>query len=140
MYTDLKTYEDCCAIVQQDPTTLDHLMAIPNETDRDPIVKDYLLKIVIEGINMMPENENELRLTKRWIPDFTDGTTKYELWLRVNKDNTKPSGFGLACYSCDNTYSNTRCGSRLVFRSLGRAKYAFSQFPELFEGSYLINI
>jgi len=138
MYTEIKDTGIALTVIATNPAVLEILNTIP-EPARKPIIDDYLLKAVIAAVNMMPENENEQKLEKPWIPDFTDGTTKYALWPDIVKDDSKPSGFGLSYFVYGHSYSYTFCGSRLTFRSRSRAKFVFDNYLELIESVYLVD-
>lgn len=121
----LKTLEDCAIATGRNPKIqpeVAHLL----EKDRKKAIADYWLPIVIEAIN-------------KSIPaDWTnDREPKYSIWFDVVVDKSKPSGFGLSYYGCGGTHSTTSVGSRLTFRSIPGLKYAWKQFPDLFEEVYL---
>ena len=121
----LKTKEDCAIATGRDPKIqpiVDHLL----EKDAKKAIADYWLPIVIEAIN------------KSIPPDWSNSDeTKYSIWFDVIEDKSKPSGFGLSCDGCVNASTDTAVVSRLTFRNTKGLKYAWKQFPELFEEVYL---
>ncbi len=122
---DLKTFEDCCIATGRDPEAIQKIfdlikMVVPK------IVADSKLAIVIEAINKSIE------------PDWSNWNEwKYFPRFKVVKDKSKPSGFGLSYYDYFNSLTYTLVGSRLTFRSLEGLRYAWKQFPDLYEAVYL---
>ncbi len=121
----LKTIEDCAIATGRDPKIqpeVSHLL----KKDRKKVIADYWLPIVIEAIN------------KSIPPDWANGLEpKYSIWFNVVEDKNKPSGFGLSYLDYVGTDTDTIVGSRLTFRSIPGLKYAWKQFPDLFEEVYL---
>lgn len=91
------------------------------------LVAHYKLILIAEAIN------------DGWQPDWgSRDQYKYQLWPNVDKDNSKPSGFGLSYGVCADWCTDSSVGSRLCFRSREAARYCLETFKELWEDYFLI--
>ncbi len=121
----IKTFEEACVALGYDASipTFDNAP----EKHRKALSSHYKLVIIVEAVN------------DGWQPDWSNTDEyKYELWPDIVKDETKPSGFGLACDGYDLWHTITGVGSRLCFKSREAAKHTFETFKELYEDYLLI--
>ena len=127
MYTEIKTFEDACA-VSGTPTTLPDVSMIP-ERFREPLLAYYELMVKAEAVNLDPDESKpfEERIFK---PDYNDGTWKYFPVF----DLSGPSGFAFYDFVSWHTYS--RVGSRLEYRDRDRATYAGETFTPTYEKAF----
>jgi hypothetical protein len=97
------------------------------EKHRKALLAHYKLIIIVEAIN------------DGWTPDWSNTDEyKYGLFHDIVKDETKPSGFGLAYDVCVSWATYTAVGSRLCFQSRDAAKHCFDTFKDLWEDYFLI--
>ncbi len=121
----IKTFEDACTSLGIEPFVPD-FSATPVKHQK-ALAAHYKLVIIVEALN------------EGWQPDWSNTDEyKYELWPDIEKDESKPSGFGLSYDDCVRWITDTTVGSRLCFKSREVAKYAFEQFKELYEDYLLI--
>ena len=86
--------------------------AIPGADETgNRLQKQLDLEAYIESLNQ------ESNGGKPWVPDFEDGTTKYEPWFWPVKSDTHPSGLVFSGTDYVYTRTNSHCGSRFVFHS-----------------------
>ena len=111
----VKTYEDACAVLGIDPNA-----SLPYLTDADGDIAflnaTAKLVIIVRALN------------EGWTPDWSNSSQyKHYPWFRAN-----PAGSGFSFRVCvfDCTLSNV--GSRLVFKSEELAKYAGTQFLDIY--------
>lgn len=70
-------------------------------------------------------------LNEEWIPDWTNSNQyKYFPWFKMGSS----SGVGFSYGGCGSWCANSSVGSRLAFRSSDLAKYAGTEFTEIFKG------
>ena len=116
----IKTFEDACQVLNLDPTHLP-IVDLLTEKDRKSIIAYYKLTIIIRALN------------EGWEPNWKDSNEfKYYNYLFVRSGS---------CFVYSYTYftnSDTFLGSRLCFKSSELAKYALSQFNNLYEDYLLI--
>jgi hypothetical protein len=121
----LTSIEACFISTGNDPKLLPIVDHLP-ENRRAKAVADYQYDIVVEAIN------------KGIPPDWSNpGEAKWELWPRVVKDASKPSGFGLSYIVFDYSDPGTLAGARHTFRSQKQAKFCWDHFQALIEIVYL---
>lgn len=70
--------------------------------------------------------------------DFTKTNWKYAPWFYIEKDDKKPSGFGLSGTHCGSWATDTTVGSRLSFLGSQKAKNFGNQFKELYEDMFFV--
>ncbi len=121
----IKTFEEACTSLGY-PTELPVFLK-PVTKHHKAIIAHYKLVIIVEAVNA------------GWQPDW-DNTDeyKYELWPDIVKDETKPSGFGLAYFGYVRWVAISSVGSRLCFVSREAAKQVFETFKDLYEDYLLI--
>jgi hypothetical protein len=118
MYTEIKTFEDACQLLSLDPTTIIPDFSLFPESDRQAMIAHSKLVIIAKAIN------------GDWVPDWTNGEwDKYYPWF----DMSSPSGGGFSFDVDDIWNANSYVGSRLCFESREKAKYAGTQFEELYK-------
>lgn len=117
----IKTFEDACDILGLDP-----LKSIPYSepaNDREKATNAYAkLDIIAEALN------------EGWKPDWSDSDQD-----KYNPYFTHRSGFGLSCCGYDYWHSGTTVGSRLCYSSRELAKYAGTQFEEIYRELFTKN-
>lgn len=123
----IKTFEDACNALKLNPATVIPNFATMPEKHQKALVAHTKLIIIVEAVN------------EGWTPDWSNtDERKFELWPDIEKDETKPSGFGLSCFAYDGWCTTTHVGSRLCFKSREVAQYTFETFKELYEDYMLI--
>jgi hypothetical protein len=116
----VKSFEDACQIVQPS----ENLKVLLNYPGIDKIMNTARagakLMIITKALN------------EGWFPDWTNvDEYKYYPWFYMDKNKYSPSGFGLYDVAYDR--SNSDVGSRLCFKSEELAKYAATQFNDLYK-------
>lgn len=112
----VKTFEDACAIEAPSPE-LTPLLSYQG-TDKDMIAARDWAKM------------NHIRkvLNEEWEPNWSNSSElKFYPWFDMS------SGSGLSYYDFDNDYSSSLVGSRLCFKSSALARYAGTQFIDLYK-------
>jgi hypothetical protein len=115
-YKTIKSFEDACKKLNEDPTLLP-VVSLLSEEFRKAIIAYYKLVIIFKAIN------------NGWVPDWSKySQCKYYPWFRILS-----SGFGFAYsyYYLADMYSVA--GSRLCFSSKEMSDYAGKQFLELYK-------
>ncbi|MDN3672636.1 hypothetical protein QWY99_06155 [Flavobacterium branchiarum] len=122
MYTDIKTFEDACKVLNLDPAIIIPDFSLFPESDRQAMIDHTKLVIIAKAIN------------GDWVPDWNDWDQyKYHPWFKM----VSPSGGGFSCYGYDSWLTLSAVGSRLCFQTRDMAKYAGKQFEELYK-SYFV--
>jgi hypothetical protein len=122
MYTDIKTFEDACKVLNLDSTTIIPDFSLFPESDKEAMIAHVKLIIIAKAIN------------GDWVPDWTNGEwDKYYPWFKMGS----PSGGGFSFRDCDSWYTYSTVGSRLCFETREKAKYAGKQFEDLYK-SYFV--
>jgi hypothetical protein len=122
MYTDIKTFEDACKVFNLDPTTIIPDFSLFPESDRQAMIDHAKLVIIAKAIN------------GDWIPDWNNGKwDKYYPWFVMGSS----SGVGFSYFGYDDWDATSFVGSRLCFESGEKARYAGTQFKELYK-SYFV--
>lgn len=125
MKSQIKTWQEAFAAKGINPEIMPDVSMLP-EAYRKPQIALFKLHVVAEVLN------------EGWQPDYTDhGQPKYFPWFEVQANKATPSGFGLSCNVCDHWYANSLVGVRLCFKTSVIAKYAGTQFKELYEELFL---
>ncbi len=122
LYTDIKTYEDACNVLNINPAE-DLPYANPANAKQESLNAFAKLETIVKAIN-----------GDEAFPDWTNSNQwKYYPWFWMNKASKTVSGLGLSYfdYVCDTSVSYV--GSRLVFDSKEKAKYAANQFNDIYE-------
>lgn len=123
MHTDIKTFEDACKALNIDPQKLPDFSIFPvkHQTAMQAHAK---LVIIAEAIN------------EGWTPNWKEyDQNKYSPWFDMN-DEDASDGFSFNAADCDSGTSDV--GSRLCFSSREKAKYASTQFLELYKEYFVI--
>lgn len=98
---------------------------LPKE-QQNYLIAAYQLPIIIEVRN------------DGWAPDYANrNQLKFELWLEVIEDKSKPSGFGLSFDDVGGWRTDTVVGVRFCFKDKATAKLTFDDFQEVFENFML---
>ena len=118
MYTDIKTFEDACQVLNLEAATIIPDLSFFPEEEREAMIAHLKLIIIAKAIN------------GDWTPDWTNGEwDKYYPWFKMGS----PSGGGFS--SDDYVYwlTDSAVGSRLCFESREKAKYVGTQFEDLYK-------
>ena len=122
MYTDIKTFEDACKVLNLDAATIIPDFSLFPEADRQAMIDHAKLIIIAKAIN------------GDWVPDWENGEwDKYYPWFVMGSS----SGVGFSYDVCDDWNTNSYVGSRLCFESREKAKYVGEQFQDLYK-SYFV--
>lgn len=123
----IKSFEEACKAQGLDPKkVLPDVSAMP-EQDQKAIIALAKMCIIQRSLN------------GDWKADWSDGSQpKFYPWFDVNPDDNGPSGFGLSYYCYDYAYSCSSLGARLYYKDRETAKYAGTQFTELYADMILI--
>ncbi len=118
MYTDIKTFEDACNALNLDASKVIPDFSLFPKEEQNAMIAHAKLIIIAKAIN------------GNWIPDWENGEwDKYYPWFEMGSS----SGVGFACHGCDHRGTFSDVGSRLCFESAEKAKYAGTQFLELYK-------
>lgn len=119
----IKTFEDACASLNLDPTSVIPDFSSFPENDRKAMIAHAKLIIINQALN------------EGWKPDWSnDDEYKYYPWF----DMEESASGGFAYHACGSWSTATLVGSRLCFKSRDLAKYAGTQFKELYEDYFVI--
>jgi hypothetical protein len=122
MYTDIKTFEDACKVLNLDSTTIIPDFSLFPESDKEAMIAHAKLVIIAKAIN------------GDWLPNWNDWDQyKYYPWFNMGS----PSGGGFSYYDFDYWRTCSTVGSRLCFETREQAKYAGNQFEALYK-SYFV--
>lgn len=107
----IKTFEDACANVGVDPTSLPDVLMIDADFGKS-LIAAYKLMVIYKAIN------------QGWKPDWSDWNQyKYYPYFEVLPSGV---GFSFSDYDCD--YSLANVGSRLCTDTSEKARYVGKQF------------
>lgn len=119
--TTIQNFEQALQAVANNPYGLKDLdVQVKRAAEGDPYAK---LIIVAHALN------------EGWQPNWADDSRKYEPWFWMNDENT-PGGFSYD--NCDFWTSDSGVGSRLCFKSAELARYAGTQFVDLYREAYTV--
>jgi hypothetical protein len=122
MYTDIKTFEDACKVLALNPENVVPDFSFFPESDRQAMIDHSKLVIIAKAIN------------GDWVPYWEDyDQYKYYPWFEMGPS----SGVGFSYGGYGYWRSDSTVGSRLCFESREKAKYAGTQFEELYK-SYFV--
>ena len=117
MYTDIKTFDDACKVLNLDATIIPDFLLFP-ESDREAMIAHAKLIIIAKAIN------------GDWIPDWKDWNQyKYYPWFEMGS----PSGVGFSFRVFGNWSTASYVGSRLCFKSSDLAKHAGNLFLDIYK-------
>lgn len=118
----VKTFEDACVELGMDP---EEVKASLDDSGLEEDEKCYrMLKIIIRALNEDPKGE---------FPDWTDSNQyKYYPWFEFSR-----SASGFVCSRTHCTGTRTDIGARLCCKSSDLAKYAGTQFIDIYN-KYLL--
>ena len=110
----IKTFDD---VLNYFGTSEDDFTESCEELERDEIAYRKV-KLIVSALN------------EGWTPDWSDSNeNKYFPWFKMGS----PSGAGFAYDDCDYWDSDSIVGSRLCFKSSELAKYAGTQFNDIYK-------
>jgi hypothetical protein len=108
----VKTFDDSCKVLGLDKVQVG---VIGLDDDTNSIVAYTKLVIIAKALN------------EGWQPDWTDSSQrKYVPWFEHK------SGFGLAYHGYGGWDTATAVGSRLCFKTAELARYAATQFADIY--------
>jgi hypothetical protein len=118
MYTDIKTFEDACKVLNLDSTTIIPDFSLFPESDKEAMIAHAKLIIIAKAIN------------GDWVPDWNNWNQyKYYPWFNMGS----PSGGGFSCDDYGTWGTGSGVGSRLCFETREIAKYVGKQFEDLYK-------
>lgn len=116
----VSSFEEACAKLGKD-TTLPDVSTFPEHLQKH-VLATYKLSTILEVNN------------GDWKPNLADtNQCKYFPWFRINKDKSRPSGFGLSYRGCDDDFTRTCLGSRLACSTEELAEFMGETFTDLYE-------
>ena len=122
MYTDIKTFEDACQVLNLDSTTVIPDFSLFPEPDQQAMIAHAKLIIIAKAIN------------GDWVPDWNNWDQyKYYPWFEMGS----PSGGGFSFNGCAYWSTYSYVGSRLCFQNRDMAKYAGKQFEDLYKAYFV---
>ena len=124
--SDVKTYEDICAIDGVDPVSS---LPFPNAITAEQIAINSFSKIIrIARV-----------LNEGWKPNWNDNSeAKYYPWFDMEGDQSVGSGVGFSSYDFNCDGSNSSVGARLVYKTSELAEFAGKQFLDIYRGFMVI--
>lgn len=126
MKSKIKTFEDACKHLGLDPVALPDVSKLPVKHQK-AITANYKLTIIAEALN------------DGWQPNWNNWNEyKYYPWFEVEASEEQPAGSGFSRSSYVGSHSGTYVGSRLCYKSSELARYAASQFEDLYKDYLLI--
>ena len=126
-YQEITSVEKIFEALSLPVTAVPDLSLIP-EKDREPIMSHYLMLKAIEAINPVG-----------FIADLSNfKQTKVYLWPDVEKDASKPSGFGFSYNDYSPASADATVGARRAFADSARAKHFWKHFQHLYESYSII--
>ncbi len=91
------------------------------------------MKVITRALNTDPETKEV------WQPDWINyDQWKYYPWFNMNPDEKDAAGVGFSDGDCVLTVTHSSVGSRLVFKTRELAKYAGTQFTEIYKEYFVI--
>ena len=118
MYTEIKTFEDACKVLNLDSEkVIPDFSLFPTE-EQEAMKAHAKLIIIAKAIN------------GDWIPDWKNWDQyKYYPWFEMGSS----SGVGFSYDDCGFWNTRSTVGSRLCFESREKAKYVGEQFQDLYK-------
>ncbi|WP_157474625.1 hypothetical protein [Dyadobacter sp. Leaf189] len=114
----VKSYEDACRLLQIKPAQLSEFTVVPREF-RAPTYAFHRLCVIAKALN------------EGWEPDWDNNNQyKYYPWFDMRSKSAGGSGFSFYDSYCVSSFATV--GSRLVFRTDELARYAGTQFLEIY--------
>lgn len=127
-YTDVKTFDDACAVEKLNPKkVIPDFKSYPAK-DRKGMIAHAKLVIIARALNRLANKG------KQWKPDWNNNQwDKYYPWFWMNGGSS-----GFRYYDCDLWYSISVVGSRLCYISAEVGKYAGNQFLKLYKEYFVL--
>ena len=118
MYTEIKTFEDACKVLNLDATKVIPDFSLFPIEEQEAMKAHAKLIIIAKAIN------------GDWVPDWTDGNwNKYYPWFEMGS----PSGGGFSSDVYVVWRTSSGVGSRLCFETREKAVYAGKTFEDLYK-------
>ncbi len=118
MYTEIKTFEDACKVLNLDANTVIPDFSLFPAEEQEAMKAHAKLIIIAKAIN------------GDWVPDWTDGKwNKYYPWFEMGS----PSGGGFSYDGYADWHTGSSVGSRLCFETSEKAEYAGRTFEDLYK-------
>lgn len=118
MYTEIKTFEDACKVLNLDANTVIPDFSLFPAEEQEAMKAHAKLIIIAKAIN------------GDWVPDWKDSNQwKYYPWFKMDSS----SGVGFSYDDFDLWFSRSLVGSRLCFESRKKAVYAGETFEDLYK-------
>ena len=118
MYTEIKTFEDACKVLNLDAEKVIPDFSLFPEEEQEAMKAHAKLIIIAKAIN------------GDWVPDWNNNNEyKYCPWFKMGSS----SGVGFSYFGYDYWYTFSYVGSRLCFENREKAVYAGKTFVELYK-------
>lgn len=119
----IKTFEDACKALNLNSESVIPDFSIFPESHQKAMSAHAKLIIITEALN------------EGWRPDWSDSDQwKYYPWF----DMEASASGGFSCVDYGHFWAISNVGSRLCFKSADLAKYAGTQFKDLYEEYFVI--
>ena len=125
-YTDLKTFEDACKVLELDAKKVILDFSCLPEEEQKAMIAHIKLVFIAKAANKI-ENGGEV-----WIPDWNNQNEhKYYPWFKAGLSGLRYGVYGV-------WDSNSGVGSRLCYKTSELAKYIGNQFSGLYDDYFII--
>ncbi len=114
-----ETWEQYCEQAGRDPNLIPDV-SVYDEKHKRHALADHKLTLMIAHVN------------GEEVDHTNSDQTKYEIWWRIIKDKSRPSGLGLSYAYYDGWVTATDCGPRLCFLDYNTMKKAADKWLDLF--------
>ncbi len=84
----LKTVEDCFEAMGLDSDMKHYGTSFPGKYNHNAMA-DFIREVITDALN------------EGWVPDYTNNSPKYFVWVEIKADTKRPAGFGFSLTSCD---------------------------------------
>jgi len=116
MYTEIKTFEDACTKLS---------IVVPEFITSEDANGDGKAVVAFQKLIIIARALND-----GWVPDWSD-YSQWKYWPWFNHNDTSAVG-GFSYCDCEHDSSYSYVGSRLCYSSSEIAKYAGTQFLDLY--------
>lgn len=126
MDSKIKSFEDACTALGIEAVTPD-VSKLPIKHQK-AVTANYKLVIIAEALN------------EGWQSDWNNfDERKYYPWFDMETYGDAPKGSGLVYYDVGDFFTGCYASSRLCYKSTEIAKYAATQFVDLYKDCYTFN-
>lgn len=132
MQTKVESYETACALLGRDPEAKPEVSKLP-EDEQEFIIGTYEVSIIIQALNY------EANGNKKWVPDYSKNTQKYEPTFNMRDKPNSLAGSGFSCTHCDYWFTCSVAGSRFCYINYDIMRYAVEKFQPIYKKIFLQN-